>query len=172
MQLTRTNFPTKHFRSELKYFSRMTTKVKDPSKKNAVIMGRKTYFGVPESKRPLPGRVNIILSTTLSREDLPGDVILCKDLKGAVERIQQPDLRDIIENIWIVGGSGVYKEAMESPNCHRVYFTEIKAKFDCDTFFPDIPKTFKLVEPDHDVPADVQEENGIKYQYRIYEKSR
>lgn len=35
-------------RNELRHFSRTTKKVSDPSKRNCIIMGRKTYFGVPE----------------------------------------------------------------------------------------------------------------------------
>ena len=99
-----------HLKAELRYFSTTTKFVKDKSKRNVVIMGRKTYFGVPESKRPLQDRLNIVLSTTLSAKDLPDNVMLCPNLETAMERIEKdPQLREEIENVWIVGGSGVYK---------------------------------------------------------------
>lgn len=157
-------------RSELKYFSRMTKKIENTNKQNVVIMGRKTYFGVPESKRPLPDRINIILSRNPKPEDYPSNVILCTSLDEAIKRLEELELKNTIENVWIVGGSSVYKEAMESEYCHRLYFTKIKAKFDCDTFFPKIPDTFKRIENDDDVPKEIQEENGIQYEYQIYEK--
>jgi len=154
-------------RSELKYFSCTTKRTSDPAKRNAVVMGRKTYFGVPESKRPLPDRLNIVLSTTLKQEELPKGVILCPSLEAALKVLED---KSDIENIWIVGGSGVYKEAMASPRCHRLYITKIQKEFECDTFFPAIPDSFQEVTPDSDVPLGVQEENDIKYEYRVLEK--
>ncbi|EDV43462.1 uncharacterized protein Dana_GF18503 [Drosophila ananassae] len=154
-------------KSELKYFSRTTKRTSDPSKRNAVIMGRKTYFGVPESKRPLPNRLNIVLSTTLQPEDLPKDVMLCPNLEAAMKHLEGDDQ---IENVWVVGGSGVYAEAMDSNRCHRLYITRIHQKFECDTFFPTIPESFREVAPDPDTPAGVQEENGIEYEYKVMEK--
>lgn len=64
----------------------------------------------------------------------------------------------------------VYKEAMESPDCYRIYFTRIMATFDCDAFFPELPKNFVLVPNDENIPEEIQEENGIKYKFQIYEK--
>lgn len=148
----------------------MTTTTVDPSKRNAVIMGRLTYFGIPANKRPLPKRLNIVLSSKSNSNEYPDDVVLCTSLNQAMEKLTTTDLGADIESIWICGGHSVYKEAMYSDYCHRVYFTEIKAKFDCDAFFPSIPDTFKLVPNDTDIPDTEQEENGLKYQYKIYEK--
>lgn len=147
----------------------MTTKVSDESKKNAVIMGRNTYFGIPPSKRPLPNRLNIVLSKTATSTDYPEDVILCRSLAEAMDLLNSPKYSTDIENVWIVGGSAVYKESMQSAFFHRLYFTEIKANFECDTFFPSITNEFQEVI-DADIPAEEQEENGIKYQYKVYEK--
>lgn len=157
-------------RNELKYFNQQTTKIADSSKKNALIMGRKTYFGIPENKRPLPGRLNIVLSTTSNQSDYPNDVLLCRTFGEAVAKLSDPLLSAEIENVWIVGGYSVYEEAMVSPLCHRIYFTEVQATFECDAFFPSIPADFQVVPNDDGLPSDVQEENGIKYQYKIYEK--
>lgn len=130
-------------------------------------MGRKTYFGVPESKRPLPDRLNIVLSTTLQPNDLPEGVMLCSNLEAAMKYLESDDK---IENIWVVGGSGVYAEAMDSKRCHRLYITRIHRKFECDTFFPTIPESFREVAPDPDTPPGIQEENGIEYEYKVLEK--
>lgn len=133
-------------------------------------MGRKTYFGVPESKRPLPERFNVVLTTEPEKYEFPSEVIVVKSMDEALAKLSEPDLKNQIENVWIVGGHSVYKLAMESPQCHRIYFTKIMAEFDCDAFFPTIPDSFKLISNDDDIPSEVQEENGIKYQYQIYEK--
>lgn len=44
------------------------------------------------------------------------------------------------------------------------------ATFDCDTFFPEITDDFKQIPNDQDIPDEIQEEDGIKYQYQIFEK--
>lgn len=137
---------------------------------NVIIMGRKTYFGVPESKRPLPERLNIVLTTQPEQYVFPPEVVVAKSLEEALEKIQEPTWADKVENVWIVGGYSVYKEAMTRSDCHRIYFTKVMATFDCDAFFPEITGDFVQVPNDDDIPSGVQEENGIKYQYQIHEK--
>ncbi|EDV93405.1 dihydrofolate reductase [Drosophila grimshawi] len=159
-----------NLKSELKYFSRTTKRVCDPSKRNVVIMGRNTYMGVPPSKRPLPDRLNIVLSTTMSAADLPKEVLLCRSLNEAMETIESPEWCKQVENVWIVGGSRVYAEAMDSERFHRLYLTKIHEKFECDTFFPEIPDCFKEIPLDEHTPDGIQEEDGIKYEYKILEK--
>lgn len=157
-------------KSELKHFRKMTTSMKDPLKRNAIIMGRLTYFSIPESKRPLSNRLNIVLSKTSVAADYPHDVILCSSLSEAMEKLTETNLGANIETIWIGGGSRVFEEAIASDYCHRIYYTDIKAKFECDVFFPNISNAFKIVPNDEGIPTDEQEENGVKFQYKIYEK--
>jgi hypothetical protein len=47
---------------DIAYFKELTTRTADPAKQNAVVMGRKTWESIPPKFRPLPGRVNIVLS--------------------------------------------------------------------------------------------------------------
>lgn len=158
-------------RNELAYFNRMTTATRDPAKRNACIMGRNTYVGIPPSHRPLPQRLNIVLSRTASASDFPADVLVCASL-GEAMRLLHERYANEVESVWIAGGTSVYREAMESELCHRIYFTEIRAHFECDTFFPPIDATqFRLLPAnDGGVPDEEQEEKGIRYQYKIYEK--
>ena len=48
-------------KEEMKYFTRMT-KAAAPGRKNAVVMGRKTYESIPPKHRPLNDRVNVVLT--------------------------------------------------------------------------------------------------------------
>lgn len=49
----------------MQYFTDMTSNTKDPDKKNAVLMGRKTWESIPPKYKPLPNRQNVIISRTL-----------------------------------------------------------------------------------------------------------
>src|ERR1044072_2582018 len=51
------NLPT-----DLKFFEEITTRTSDPGKKNAVVMGRKSWESIPPEKRPLCGRLNVVLT--------------------------------------------------------------------------------------------------------------
>lgn len=135
-------------------------------------MGRKTYFGVPEDKRPLKDRINVVLTTNPAGYEFPESVLVFTSLAQAVEHFETEEMQGKVENVWIVGGSSVYQEAMDSDRCYRIYFTDIQGEYECDTFFPVMDvKKFQQVPNDPEMPAEVQEENGIRYQYQIFEKT-
>uniref|UniRef100_A0A1A9Z854 dihydrofolate reductase n=1 Tax=Glossina pallidipes TaxID=7398 RepID=A0A1A9Z854_GLOPL len=158
-------------KSELKYFSQTTKRVLDPTKRNVVIMGRKTYFGIPPSNRPLRDRLNIVLSTTLTKHDLPDEVLLQPNLEAAMKFFENNNvLKNSIETVWIIGGAGVFKDAMASERCHRLYITQIQSNFECDVFLPTIPDDFQEVITEPEIPQGMQAENGINFVYKVFEK--
>lgn len=119
----------------------------------------------------MPERINVVLTSEPDNYQFPPEVIVAKSMQEALEKIQEPSIAETIENVWIVGGYSVYKEAIESSMCGRIYLTRILANFECDAFFPQLGDNFKQVPNDEDMPTEIQEENGIKYQYQIYEKA-
>jgi len=48
--------------SNLRYSKELTTTTSTPGKRNVVIMGRKTWESIPQKYRPLPGRLNVVLT--------------------------------------------------------------------------------------------------------------
>ncbi|NWI98085.1 DYR reductase, partial [Pitta sordida] len=158
-------------RNEYKYFQRMTTTTRAEGKQNAVIMGKKTWFSIPEKNRPLKDRINIVLSREL-QEAPKGAHYLAKSLDDALALLDLPELQNKVDMVWIVGGTSVYKAAMEKPIHHRLFVTRILREFESDTFFPEIDcKDYKLLAGFPGVPADIQEENGIQYRFEVYEKA-
>ncbi|XP_046673490.1 dihydrofolate reductase isoform X1 [Homalodisca vitripennis] len=155
-------------KKEMQHFTKMTSLSKDSGKHNAVIMGRKTWESIPEKFRPLKGRINIVLSRSEDNK-YPPDVVMCNSFEEALEILDKPPLVENIENVWIIGGSSVYEEAMRHDQCHRIYITWIKKEFNCDTFFPKLPENFEETM-DENVPLGIQEENGIQYEYKVYER--
>ena len=47
---------------DMAYFKELTSKTADSGKQNAVVMGRKTWESIPSKFRPLPGRINVVLT--------------------------------------------------------------------------------------------------------------
>ncbi|XP_059481107.1 dihydrofolate reductase isoform X2 [Neocloeon triangulifer] len=155
-------------KSELEFFTRMTTNTKDAGKKNAVIMGRKTWESIPANHKPLQGRLNVVL-TRQKDFDLGDKGVVCNSLEEAVSLVTSPPYNDQIERHWVIGGSAIYEAALNSTSCHRVYLTDILADFECDTFFPEMDETkFERVE-DPDVPEGIQEEKGICFKYNVFQ---
>lgn len=87
----------------------MTKATNNPNLKNAVIMGRKTWLGIPPSKRPLGDRLNIVLTRNPTSINCPDGVVLTTSLEEAFNYLMKPEVKNAIENVWIVGGSSVYK---------------------------------------------------------------
>ncbi|PKK21211.1 dihydrofolate reductase [Columba livia] len=149
----------------------MTSTTHVEGKQNAVVMGRKTWFSIPEKHRPLKDRINIVLSREL-REAPEGAHYLSKSLDDALTLLDSPELQSKVDMVWIIGGSSVYKAAMDKPINHRLFVTRILKEFESDTFFPEINcRDYKLLTEYPGVPAGIQEENGIQYKFEVYEKT-
>ncbi|XP_064413146.1 dihydrofolate reductase isoform X3 [Latimeria chalumnae] len=127
----------KRLSNEFRYFQKMTTTPTVEGKQNVVIMGRKTWFSIPEKNRPLKGRVNVVLSREL-QEAPEGAHYLARDLDSALKLLESPELADRVDLVWIIGGSALYKEALEHPSQHRLFVTRVLQQFECDTYLPEI----------------------------------
>ncbi|KAF5269839.1 hypothetical protein FQR65_LT05885 [Abscondita terminalis] len=153
-------------RKDMDYFTKMTTSTTS-SKKNVVIMGRKTWDSIPTKFKPLSNRINFILSRSDINVGMYKNVFLFKSWDDINKKLQNEEFQKLYEDIWIIGGSHIYKAAIESKHFYRLYMTEIKKEYDCDTFFP----SYNNVKPVSDplVPEGVQEEKGIKFEFKVYE---
>ncbi|KAL5256636.1 hypothetical protein ACHWQZ_G011779 [Mnemiopsis leidyi] len=153
-------------RKEFRHFTDTTSKLQN-GKQGAAVMGRKTWESIPEKFRPLKNRHNFVISSTLNVAN-PGNVPVYKTISDCMTALDQD--KDI-GFVWIVGGWGIYKEAMESERLHRMYITTVQGKFDCEVFFPSFDeRNFNLVI-DPDIPNEtVTEDNGISWSVSVYER--
>lgn len=95
-----------------------------------VIMGRKTWDSLP--KKPLPGRVNIVLSRDGSFA--PAGALVCEDFSEAVQIGREQALEDGAAEICVIGGAAVFEAAL--PRAGRIYLTEVEARPAGDVVFP------------------------------------
>ena len=100
------------------------------------VMGRKTWESLP--KKPLPGRLNIIISKTMKQENISQEIKFFNSLSTAIEFYKD------YKKIFICGGESIYKQAM--PFATNIDLTLIHGNYDGDTFFPEIDNSWIKTE--------------------------
>ena len=129
-----------HIPGDLKHFKEITTAGSEDFP-NAVIMGRKTWESIPDKFRPLPARLNVVI-TSQDGYALPEGVLKAHSLDNALEVVcNKGDKR--IGDIFVIGGAQVFAQAIRHSLCGRIYLTRVHGCFDCDVFFPEISHKFK-----------------------------
>ena len=158
---------------DMAYFKKLTTETVDKDAVNAVVMGRKTWESIPGKFRPLPGRLNIVLSRsgTLAEandennngaETLPEGVLVRKSIEDALNAISANDKK--VEKTFVIGGAQIYEEALKSEKCEAVHLTEVEGEFECDAFIPKIDATkYKLYGQSKPIT-----EKDVRYQFLTY----
>lgn len=145
---------------DVAFFKEQTSQLRNKKpptdkKRNAVVMGRKTWESVPLKFRPLKGRLNVVLSSQATAEDLlqalPAEkrdeaalslLVVKGGLKEALQHLAVPPYCSSIESVYCIGGARVYTEAMESPcveKLNEVYLTRIHTTAPTCTRFYQFP---------------------------------
>ncbi|MDI9330277.1 MAG: dihydrofolate reductase [Alphaproteobacteria bacterium] len=133
-----------HLPEDLAHFKRVTLG-------QPVIMGRKTWDSIPPRFRPLPGRVNWVI-TRQTDWQAPG----ARVAHSLTEALQQmpPDSQP-----WVMGGGEIYAQAM--PLATHAVVTEIDLVVeDGDTFAPQFDSTWVEVARESKVST-----NGLGYDF-------
>ena len=153
------NIPWK-LSADLKRFAEITKKTNDTNKKNAVIMGRKTWDSLPSKYKPLPDRINIVITSQVDKFCCKNRVYYSPNFELAISYDEE------IENTFVIGGEKIYTLALSHKDCRYIYATDIKEDFECDTFFPLSKNNFKLIEHSENL-----KENEITYSFLKYQKN-
>ena len=128
---------------------------RETTKGAMVIAGRRTIADFPGQK-PLPGRVNIALTT--QNIEIPGFTVVHSP-EEAVE------LAKTAERAFVIGGGSVYRQMLQY--CDTAYITKVHCTIDSDTYFPDLD-----ADPQWELIEMLQsgEENGISYEMCLYRR--
>jgi dihydrofolate reductase len=131
------NLPWSHLKEDMRLFSKRTI----GSGNNAVIMGKNTWLSIPECRRPLKNRTNIVISSSSSSSSLSLDGIdtgnnpyVFSSINDAMTFCEcQPSKYD---ELWVIGGSRMYDEFLNTyyNKLNRVYITFVCGDYECDTF--------------------------------------
>jgi len=132
-------------KADMESFKRLTSQ-------HTVVMGRKTWDSLPPKFRPLPNRLNIVL--TKNDNWKYDNITILNNIADVIERT---------EDMFIIGGEKVYEAFL--PYTQKLYVTHVEGKFDGDIHFPAYDKGF--VEKSRSI---LFEENGIKFRFLEFEK--
>lgn len=103
--------------------------------KNAVVMGRKTWESIPINSRPLKNRLNVVLSRSESFIPEQG-VLKFHSVEACIKGLSKE--HKYLDEVFVIGGSEIYKQFLDTPVVTSVYTTEIHSntEFRSDRFFP------------------------------------
>ncbi|XP_078174568.1 putative bifunctional dihydrofolate reductase-thymidylate synthase [Carex rostrata] len=155
--------------SDLKFFKEITISTSDPNKKNAVIMGRKTWESIPSQYRPLLGRLNVVLTRSGSFDIATlENVVSCGSMGSALELLGSTPYCFSIEKIFVIGGGQILRESLNAAECEAIHLTDIDSPVECDTFIPPIDSS--VFQPWYS--SFPLQENGIRYSFVTYVRVR
>lgn len=131
------NLPWPFIKEDMDHFKQITVKAKK-NKRNAVIMGRKTWESIPKKFRPLRDRLNIILTRNKDYEiNENKNCMLFHDFNEALNYI---GTQNDVDNIYIIGGATLYSKAINDKRLRYAYITIIEDIFYGDTHCNELGK--------------------------------
>lgn len=138
-----------HVPGDLKRFKELTTG-------HTIVMGRLTYESLPN--RPLPNRVNIVMSSNKDIE-LEG----CLVAHSIEEALGKCPFND---ESFVIGGATIYRQFL--PFVNKLYITSIHNRFEADSFFPEIDLEQWKETLRQDFP--VSDKNNFGFSFINYER--
>lgn len=179
--------------NDLKYFktlTKMNTSLDSKLDKNIVVMGRKTWFSIPEKRRPLKGRINLVLTNdkTLLKTSI---VNLNKFASSEKEHyfINMKTFDNIYKkfnpNVFVIGGSNVYNDFLKNYCVQNVYFTHVQTEnlgnikfskeFEPDTFIDHLDSKYKLIgysEKYNGIYKENDVNTAVSYRHLMYKLTK
>ncbi|GLR25773.1 dihydrofolate reductase [Limnobacter litoralis] len=135
-----------HLPEDLAYFKATTMG-------SPVLMGRKTYESIG---RPLPGRLNVVLSSQAqwvpapAKDGTPRELIrfpepLPMDSQTRIAVVgnmtDATNWLKMFSEVYLIGGSQLYAQALLEQRVDELLLTEIDAEFKGDAYLPPVDKT-------------------------------
>jgi dihydrofolate reductase len=105
---------------------------KNTTREKVVIMGRKNWESIPHKYRPLPNRVNIVISRNGDYQAEEAEVVT--SLVQALQVAEELKSNDT----FIIGGGMIYQAALDLDVVDDMYITHVDWSLDADVFFPEV----------------------------------
>jgi len=127
-----------------------------------VIMGRATWESLPAAFRPLPKRVNMVLTRQPAHAQAIAaqGAVVFDSLPAAIEHARHTLQCD---ELWVMGGAQIYQQA--EPLAQRAVVTEIQQHFDGDAFAPTLGPNWRETQRESHTAA-----SGLRFDFVVYER--
>jgi dihydrofolate reductase len=139
-----------HLPEDLALFRRLTMG-------STVVMGRRTWESLPERFRPLPGRLNVVL-TSDEGWSAPG--------ARPVHSVQQ--VLDEHDACWVIGGGAVYASFL--PHADRLVVTEVDVDVQGDTWATPLDAAWTRTVRTPESGWSASESGGLRFAVSEYER--
>jgi dihydrofolate reductase len=137
-----------HLPEDLKLFRTRTTG-------STVVMGRRTWESLPERFRPLPGRVNVVLTS---------DAGWSAD--GALRAASVEQVLAEHDSFWVIGGGAVYRAFL--PHADRLVVTDVDVDVEGDTWAPDLHQGWVRTSREPAEEWSVSASEGLRFAVSEY----
>ncbi len=137
--------------ADMKFFRETTTG-------NVVVMGRKTLESFP-NQRPLPNRVNIVLTQDSSYQ--VKDAIIVHSMDELHEELKKYPSEDV----YVIGGESIYRQLVDE--CDVAHITKIDYAYEADAWFPNLDE-----KEEWRITADSDEQTYFDLEYYFYKYER
>jgi len=144
-----------HLPGDFKYFKATTLG-------KPIIMGRKTWDSLG---RPLPGRLNIVVSRQPGLELAGAEVFA--SLEQALVRADQWAREQGVDELMLIGGAQLYGQALEQGLVSRLYVTRVELSPLGDAWFPDFDRKQWTLTSSH---AQAEEGKPL-YHFEVWDKA-
>ena len=160
-------------KADMQFFKETTLTTTDKNKKNAVIMGRKTFYTL---EKLLKGRINCVLThseTFLYDNSMSGrsdDLYICNYVDKLLQKLNDDP---IVETIYVIGGAGIYKYFNDNNLFDTLILTIVSTPtIDYgDVFFPEINFTKYYIKDKIEINntgREITTGNKCDMNYNIY----
>jgi len=136
-----------NIKDDMKNFKKITTNINCYFKKNAIIMGRKTWESLPN--KPLKDRINIIISSNPKKleNEIDKETTFC--FNNIDEAFSYCENNLLIDKVFVIGGKSLYDICLSNEKYSKyieyIHLSLIIKRYKCDTFIniKDILKKYR-----------------------------
>lgn len=139
-----------HLPADLQRFKKVTSG-------HHILMGRNTFESIG---KPLPNRTTVII--TRNTNYFKDGCLIANSLEDAIELAKED------QEIFIIGGAQIYKQALEKDLVDKLDITIVHEEFEADAFFPEINSSIWKEIAREDFKAD--EKNKYDYSFVSYKR--
>lgn len=135
--------PWKSLPADMAYFKSLTTSCTH-GLRNAVIMGRNTWESIPDQFKPLPDRLNVLLTKAAGQGhdqkemhescgagnqgdyQVPEGVLASSSLEASLSMLAREPYSSSIEEVFVIGGAQVFAKCLGMEKCEAIFMTKVR----------------------------------------------